>query len=296
MHGKHRKQTSGSNQARAEISGLIRPFARGADNSLLPCPPRSIFRHDRAHESGPSIASSDNQTLLLNAMKGMPDPIRLHVRRAATRSGAAARERARLGRELHDGIVQDLMAVDLELETALRDHGQSPQELSRTIRLVQGRLRASTVNMRRLIETARASDVSPAQLPATIEEAVWRFARETKIAATYAAHLEGVAIRLPRRVCGELVSVVREALVNVARHSGAANVAVELGHDARHFKLTITDDGRGFAVNCPPSVIRERLQSVGGRVRLEMLAHGSRLEISIPREAPWKEVTLSASS
>jgi two-component system NarL family sensor kinase len=219
----------------------------------------------------------------------------LHARRVATRSGAAARERARLGRELHDGIVQDLIAVDMELETALREHEHTPQQLSRTIRLVQGRLRASAVQMRRLIETARASDVTPAQLPAAIEEVVWLFTRETKIAATYVAHLEGVAIRLPRRVCGELVSVVREALVNVARHSGAANVAVELSHDARHFKLKITDDGRGFAVNRPPSVIRERLQSIGGRVRLEMLTHGSRLEISIPREAPWKE-TLSASS
>lgn len=219
----------------------------------------------------------------------------MQARRAATRSGAAARERARLGRELHDGIAQDLNAVDLELESALRKHQHNPRELSRTIRLVQGRLRASTVQMRRLIETARASNVTPAQLPAAIDEAVWRFTRETKIAATYAAHLEGVAIRLPRRVCSELVSVVREALVNVARHSGAANVAVELSHDAGHFRLTITDDGRGFAVNRPPSVIRERLQSIGGRVQLEMLTHGSRLEISVPREAPWKEATLSAS-
>ncbi len=229
-------------------------------------------------------------------MKGIQDPPLLHARRAAAPSGVAARERARLGRELHDGIVQDLIAVDMELETALRDYEDTPQELSRTIRRVQGRLRASTVQMRRLIETARASDVSPAQLPAALEEAVWLFTRDTKIAATFSARVEGVAIRLPRRVCSELVSVVREALVNVARHSGAANVAVELGHDARHFKLTITDDGRGFAVNRPPSVIRERLQSIGGRVRLEMLAHGSRLEISVSREAPWKESTLSASS
>lgn len=220
----------------------------------------------------------------------------MQIRRATTRSGTAARERARLGRELHDGIAQDLNAVDMELEAALRDHEHDAQELSRTIRLVQAVLRASTVQMRRIIETARLSDVTAAQLPAAIDEAVWLFTRETRIAATYAAHLEGVAIRLPRRVCSEVVSVVREALVNVARHSGAANVAVELCHDARHFKLTITDDGRGFAVNRPPSVIRERLQSIGGRVQLEMLTHGSRLEMSIPREAPWKPATLSASS
>lgn len=220
----------------------------------------------------------------------------LHVFRAATRRRVAARERARLGRDLHDGIVQGLIAMDLQLEAVLRDREPTSQELSGTIRHVQSRLRAETAQLRRLIEGARASEITPARLPEAIDEAVWRFRNETKIAVTYAACLEGVAVRLPRWVCGELISVVREALVNVARHSGAANVAVELTSDERHLRFTITDDGRGFAVNRPPSVMRERLQSIGGQVQVAPLSRGSRLEISIPREGPWKHPASSASS
>lgn len=217
------------------------------------------------------------------------------VSRASTRRLAAARERARLGRELHDGIVQGLSALDVQIEAVLRTHDHTPQDLPATIRLIQARLRAETAQLRVLIEVARASDVTPERLPEAIDEAVWLFRRETKIAVAYAARLEGVAIRLPRRVCGELVSVVREALVNVRRHSGATNVAVEMTSDAQYLKLTISDDGRGFAVNRPPSVIRERLQSIGGRVQVAPLSHGSRLEISIPWEGPWKPSLLSAS-
>jgi signal transduction histidine kinase len=220
----------------------------------------------------------------------------LHVLLASTQLQVATRERARLGRELHDGIVQELIALDMQLEVLLRDHARSPQELVGTIRQVQSRLRAGTVHLRHIIEGSRESEVTPAQLPEAIDEVVWRFRRETQIAVTYAVHLEGVALRLPPRVCSELVSVVREALINVARHSGAANVAVEFTSDARHFKLTIADDGCGFAVNRPPSVMRERLHSIGGRVQVAPLTHGSRLEISIPREGPWKESVLSESS
>ena len=150
------------------------------------------------------------------------------------------------------------MAVDMQLEAVLRDHEQSAQELlanhqAGPVPAARGnRATCAASSKRRQSERGDAGAV--ARTPS--RNAVWRFTRETKIAVTYAAHLEGVAVRLPRRVCSEMVSVVREALVNVARHSGAANVAVELASDARHIKLTITDDGRGFAVNCPPSVMR----------------------------------------
>lgn len=213
-----------------------------------------------------------------------------------TRLRVATRERARLGRELHDGIVQELIALDMQLEVLLRDQKHAPQEIVGTIREVQSRLREGTVQLRQIIEGARKSAVTPAQLPEAIDEVIWRFRRETRIAVTYAVHLKGVEVRLPPRVCTELVSVVREALVNVARHSGAANVAVEFTSDARDFKLTIADDGRGFAVNRPPSVIRERLQSIGGSVQVAPLTRGSRVEISIPREGPWKEPVQSESS
>ncbi len=113
---------------------------------------------------------------------------------------------------------------------------------------------------------------------------------------TYAAHLEGVAVRLPPRVCSELVSVVREALVNVARHSGAANVAVEFTSDARDFKLTITDDGRGFAVNRPPSVMRERLHSIGGRVQVERSLTARVWKFRFRGRDHGKKLALSASS
>jgi signal transduction histidine kinase len=208
--------------------------------------------------------------------------------RAAMRRRAAERERARLGRELHDGVVQALAAIDMDIEVARKRAAAEPQKLVETLERVQTRVRAETVALRVLLQQGADSDVSAAELPEVLDETVWRFKRDTQLGVKLVMNLERSAICLPRRVCSELVRIVREALVNVQRHSGAGRVIVQFSADDQFFTVAVEDDGRGFAVNRTPAVIRARARSIGARVRVLALSRGARLEVTIPREGPWR--------
>jgi two-component system NarL family sensor kinase len=216
--------------------------------------------------------------------------------RAALRRRAAARERARIGRELHDGIMQRLISVDMQIETALRAFGGDTRALVTAIQTVQAHLREEMAALRGLIDSSRTNDVGPAELAATIDGIVWKFNRSSGLAAACFMPPEEDLARLPRRVCSEIVRIVREALTNVQRHSAAGNVVVELRCEADQFTLTITDDGRGInGVRRPPLVLSERVAAIGSRVTLAAVPRGTRVVVAIPREGPWKHTASSVS-
>lgn len=209
----------------------------------------------------------------------------------AQRHRAEARERARLGRELHDGIVQELACLDVELEligvTAAAQHGGIRERIAR----IQERLRAELSTLRKLLQDARFRDLDSARLQSVLESMVERFGRDTRMHADYVSDVSEV--RLPPHVCGEIARIVQEALVNVRRHSGARHVVVTFSCDSAEWRLSIQDDGRGFGAGrplrtdanrrtpLPPTVIYERVHSLGGTVRVVAPGpSGARIEIS----------------
>ena len=210
--------------------------------------------------------------------------------RAALRRRAAATERARLGRELHDGIMQGLTSIDLELEALLRSSPDDAEVLAKTVASVQARVRAELADLGALIEDCRTSDVTATRLSESISEVVWRFNRSGNIAAACLTPPDKEVIRLPRRVCSELVRIVREALINVRRHSGAQNVVVEFACNRTSYSLSVTDDGTGLVGKRPPVIISERVHNIGGTLTLAPVARGTRIVVAIPREGPWKHL------
>jgi signal transduction histidine kinase len=218
------------------------------------------------------------------------------------RRRAAAQERARLGRELHDGVVQGLLAIELQLDVLRRGMSQQPgPAVTETIARLQQGLREEVRGLRSLLQRARSSDVDASHLPDVLADTVQRFERESGIAADYASEVPELS--LPRRVCGEVVRILQEALVNVQRHSGAGAVLVRFSCDRDRFRLSVQDDGRGFQSGAgqtsalapapavrPPSVIHERVSSIGGTVRIAPAQHGASLEITLPRKGPWNSL------
>jgi hypothetical protein len=92
-----------------------------------------------------------------------------------------------------------------------------------------------------------------------------RFEHETGIATRLVA-TDG-PIRLSRGTCTELVRILREALANVRRHSGAGHVFVWLRADRESYTLTIEDDGCGFAsVTISPVMVGAHLARVAGSI------------------------------
>jgi signal transduction histidine kinase len=217
------------------------------------------------------------------------------ARLQSLRSRAQAIERARLARELHDGVIQTLIGVDMQLEVLGRRSTATAADRAAAITAIQNTLRRETVSLRDLTEEMKISvaEVTPERVLDEVANLVDRFQRQTGIAAQFAG--ERVAVRLPPNARREVLRVVHEGLVNVRKHSGARHVLVRASVTSDRLRLSIEDDGRGFSFQGllsqqelesqlqGPAVIRERLRVLGGDISINsMPGRGARLDMSVP--------------
>jgi signal transduction histidine kinase len=214
------------------------------------------------------------------------------VRRMRARAGAL--ERARVAHELHDGVIQSLISLEMQAEVLRRRAERASPEVAEEIARLQRLLHHEILNVRELMLQMRPLELDPQRLLEFLAETVDRFQRDTGITARFVSELEEV--RLPPRVCRELARIVQEALANVRKHSGAHNVLVRFGSHNGHWRLVVDDDGKGFpftgrhsqaeldAGRRGPLVIKERVRSIGGELAIESTAGGgARLEITVPQ-------------
>jgi len=209
------------------------------------------------------------------------------------RTTAAALERARLARELHDGVIQTVTGVEMHVAALSRSLPKTWPPVVKELKRLDAILRQEVVNLRDKMYQMHPIDVGPDQLVAALDEFVQRFQRDTGIAARFVSQLDRVA--LPPRACREVAQILSEALINVRRHSGARNVSVRFESKDRACRLSIDDDGCGFPfagrltqadlerARKGPSIIRERVRLLGGELTIESdPGHGARLEIAVP--------------
>jgi signal transduction histidine kinase len=185
---------------------------------------------------------------------------------------AVFEDRDRIGRDLHDLVIQRLFAVGLTLDNAAR-MAQRPEVAERITGAVDD-IDATIKEIRRSIfelSSATRSD----DLRADLAEAV---AAATP-ALGFAARLvtEGpVDSLVPAQVRPHLLAVVREALSNVGRHAQASEVSVRL-EVSDEVRLTVTDDGVGFVDTGRRSGLRnmaERAETLGGTFALRQAEDG----------------------
>ncbi len=215
------------------------------------------------------------------------------TRRLRSRIGAV--ERARVARELHDGVIQSLIGLEMQVDVLRRQAETSSEGTAQELVRVQQILRQEVLNLRELMQQMRPLDLRPRELLDFLAQTVDKFARDAGVSARFVSGLGDVSP--PPRVCKEIVRIVQEALVNVRKHSGARNVLVKFDAQDGLWKLLIDDDGRGFdflgrmnlaeldAARKGPLVIKERVRSIGGELVIESApGRGTRLDISIPQK------------
>jgi signal transduction histidine kinase len=213
------------------------------------------------------------------------------LHRLRRRAGAA--ERARVARELHDGAVQSLIAVEMQVDV-VRRQAEADRPITGELSRIQGLLREEVLKLRELMQQMKAIDVDAPRLLGALSDTVERFQRETGISARFVTDVEN--LDMPQRVCRELLRIVQEGLVNVRKHSGARHVLVRLGSGQNQWSLTIEDDGKGFpfagrlhqnqmeAIGKGPMIIKERVRLLAGELTVESNpGQGARLEIKVPR-------------
>jgi signal transduction histidine kinase len=211
-----------------------------------------------------------------------------------------AAERARFARELHDGAVQSLIAVEMQVDVLRRQSARDSAPVTEELGRIQGLLREEVLKLRELMQQMKSMDVDAKKLLGFIRDTVERFQRETGIAARFVSELKDP--KIPQQVCRELARIVQEALVNIRKHSHAKQVLVRLGIRNERWSLVIEDDGSGFPfhgrlsqqeldnLGKGPIIIGERVRLMEGELTIESNpGQGSRLEISVPqpREAAY---------
>ena len=212
------------------------------------------------------------------------------LRRLRRRAGAL--DRGRLVRELHDGAVQSLIGVEMQVDVLRRQH-QVPELLSEELARVQELLREEVLKLRELMLQMNSTDVDARRLPGFLRDTVQRFQRETGINASFL--MDDEELLLPQPVCRELARIAQEALVNVRKHSGARQVSVQLLEAQGKWELVIEDDGAGFPfsgrVSQPeldgsgraPAIIRDRVRLIQGELTIESRpGRGARIEVRVP--------------
>jgi len=211
------------------------------------------------------------------------------LHREQLRLNQALEEKIRLGRDLHDGVIQSLYATGLTLESARQQRSTQPEQadalVDRSITLLNTTIR----EVRGYIETLSRPPVSGAgdlgaQLSALLDSA--RGHRAT----TFSVHLDEAAEnQLADRQREELLQIVREAASNALRHGEARHLTVRLHEDGAQLALLIQDDGRGFdpQVIARPGLglanLRARAVTLGGDFRLgSQPGAGTRIVITFP--------------
>ena len=209
------------------------------------------------------------------------------------RRRASAAERARFARELHDGAVQSLIAVEMQVDV-LRRHVEANRPIGGELGRIQSLLREEVLKLRELMQQMKAIDVDAQRLMSVLRDTVERFQRETGINARFVTDLN--QLDMPQRVCREILRIVQEGLVNVRKHSGARHALVRLASNGDTWNLTLEDDGKGFPfagrynqqqmeeAGKGPMIIKERVGLIAGELTIESTpGQGSRLEVTVPR-------------
>lgn len=200
-------------------------------------------------------------------------------------------ERRRLARDLHDGVIQTLIATELQVALIDRESKAATKTDDGVLDKVQEALCDETRKLRKQMEQLQSAE-SPESIEGVFEALTKEFERETGIATSLVCEMGGGPV--PARLAYDLRYLLQEALSNVRRHSGATQVRVRLEVSGQvHFR--VEDDGRGFGfcgrydlaelrwIGSGPRTIRERVESNGGDLILESSpGTGVRIEISLP--------------
>ncbi len=175
----------------------------------------------------------------------------------------------RFSHELHDELGQSLTAIKANVTALDPAAPPDPARLEDCRHLIDEAIQ----NVRELSHLLRPTILDDFGLDAGIRWLSERFGQRTGIEVDYKSAFKG---RLADQTETHLFRIVQEALTNVARHSGATRVAIELERNGSRVHLTVKDNGRGFQGNGTSSSkpglglvgMRARAESVGGELEI----------------------------
>lgn len=247
------------------------------DGSVFPC------------EISLSPLESDEGTLVTAVVRDVTERRLLEEERQRLRAETQAeRERQRIAMDLHDGIIQSIYAVGLNLEAAADDVQTNPGEVAARIDRAIEQLNDTIGDIR-----AYVMELRPARFSGEIAESLTGIAHEFRVNSLIETTIDVAAALPPLTPDGgsAIFHIAKEALNNIRKHACATSVAISLHAVDDVVALVITDDGTGFDASAARGEERHGLRNMASRAR----AAGGTLTIeSTPRTGTRIRVVIPA--
>ncbi len=204
---------------------------------------------------------------------------------------ALREDRIRLSRDLHDGVLQALTGIRFELQAIAADGSPAADRLL----AIERALAIEQRELRLFIDELKPDASGPAQsgpIAKRLEEMRATFTAEWKI--PIALRVSPVDLTLPQTIEQAVRLMIHEGVSNALKHAQPSRVSIDVETTGAGLQVVVTDDGCGFAfrgrleheelarANAGPVSLRERVAALDGRLTVESLPTGSRVEVLLP--------------
>jgi signal transduction histidine kinase len=200
---------------------------------------------------------------------------------------AAALERDRIAREIHDSLGHSLMALQVQLELSERLHLQEPHQASKSLRVANQLALQCIKDVRLSVQGIRA--IGHFDLYTSLQTLLAQTAEHQNLIVNQNLHLPK---ELPTQTSQQLYCIIQEGLTNIQKHARAQTITIDSDYDRQQLWLELQDDGQGFIDRADRQTgfglrgMRERVQLIGGRLDIQSsIGHGTKIQVVIPYDS-----------
>jgi signal transduction histidine kinase len=208
---------------------------------------------------------------------------------------AVGKERTRVARDLHDGLLQSFTGVVLQLETIHSTLETNPQEARRMITETQALIMSDQRELRRFVEQLRPRPVgreTKFDFAARLQDLRQRFENQWGIRLAF--DVENIDPIVSGFIGQETFRLIHEAVTNSAKHGRASDVRVGLRTAGSEMHIEVADNGTGFPFHgrltleemreskAGPTVLAERVSSLNGNLTVDSTESGAIVRMTVP--------------
>jgi signal transduction histidine kinase len=194
---------------------------------------------------------------------------------------AAALERTRIARDIHDSLGHTLTNLDIQLQVALKLRQRDPDKAFQSLEQAKQLSRQCIDDVSQVLQTMRQSDFDLNQALETLVEQVQQ-AHPLKI--QWDINLP----KLPLQTSHHIYCIVKEGLINIQKHADATQIRVRGQSTSNSIVLALEDDGVGFSPELQQSGfglkgIAERVHLLGGELKIHSTpGGGTQIQVAFP--------------
>ena len=229
-------------------------------------------------------------TEIENTLTRYQSLFRMYVKEEA--EGAVDDERTRIACEIHDGLVQTLVGVNLKMERVRELVSTEPDKTLGLLNPTTAQLKHAIQEARQVVYNLRPGQYDHLAFIPALSNYLKAYEREHRVRTEF--HGEGDESKLEPKTKVFVFRMVQEALSNVAKHAKATKVVVKVQLDAQRLDASVADNGQGFDIQAEGQnpekwdhfgvrSMMERARMLGGDVHwVSKPKAGTKVKISVP--------------